>query len=288
MRLILIGLLIALVHSAKAAVCCPTADCVPLNDGSLTCVKAGTNQRCVNGSICGGGSGGGGGGGGGQSGSTEAPIVSPPACGLWAQCRYANGVVSVSIQGSEVRYNGPPPTEQVLGYLVYSDPKACVGAVTPPLKLPVTGQEQKVNLYTLDYVNCGSASPPMSFRASMGPRPTLGSRSNLTPYCGCTVSLPAPPNGPNTCREGFVWRAAFPGDAVCVTPARQAAVQAENQQAAANRAGGGAFGPNTCKSGFVWRAAGPSDNVCVTVQSRGLVQQENANQWARVAHIAGQ
>jgi hypothetical protein len=204
------------------------------------------------------------------------------------QCLYANGVVSVSIQGSEVRYNGPPPTEQVLGYLVYSDPKACVGAVTPPLKLPVTGREQKVNLYTLNYLNCGSASPPMSFRASMGARPTLGSRSNLSPYCGCTVSLPAPPNGPNTCREGFVWRNAFDGDVVCVTPARNTQVQAENANAGSTRAGSGPSGPNTCKSGFVWRAARPSDLVCVTTQSRAQVASENATAWGRVAHIAGQ
>jgi hypothetical protein len=287
MRLILIGLLIGLVHSAKADICCP-GGCVPLNNGTLTCVKAGTNQSCGSGSICGGS--GGGGGGGGSGGNTYVSPPNPPsACGLWLQCGYANGFVRISIQGSEVRYNGPPPTEQVLGFLVYSDPKSCVGALTPPLKLPVTGQEQRVNLYTLNYLNCGSASPPMSFRATMGARPTLGSRNNLSAgTCGCSVSLPAPPSGPNTCREGFIWRAAFPGDAVCVSPTRQAAVQAENQQAAANRAGSGAFGANTCKSGLVWRAAGPSDNVCVTVQSRGMVQQENANQWSRVAHIAGQ
>jgi hypothetical protein len=261
---------------------------VPLNNGTLTCVRAGTNQTCANGSICG-GSGGGGGGGGNGTNTYVGPVGTPPACGLWVQCIYANGSVAVSIQGSEVRYNGAPPTEQVLGFLVYSDPKACVGAVTPPLKLPVTGQEQKINLYTLNYMNCGSASPPMFFRATTGSRPTLGSRSNLSAVgCGCNVPLPAPANGPNSCREGFVWRAAFPGDAVCVPPARQQAVQVENQQAAANRAGGGTYGASTCKSGFVWRAAGPSDNVCVTVQSRGIVQQENASQWSRVAHIAGQ
>ena len=63
MRLLLIGLLIGLVHGAKADICCP-GGCVPLNNTTLTCVRAGTNQRCANGSICGVSSGGGGGGGG--------------------------------------------------------------------------------------------------------------------------------------------------------------------------------------------------------------------------------
>jgi len=164
-----------------------------------------------------------------------------------------------------------------------------VGAVTPPLKLPVTGQGQRVNLYTLNYLNCGSASPPMSFRATMGSRPTLGSQKSLSVgTCGCSVALPAPPSGPNSCREGFVWRNAFDGDVVCVTPARQTQVQLENANAGSTRAGSGPSGPNTCKSGFVWRAARPSDLVCVSTQSRAQVASENATVWDRVAHIAGQ
>ncbi len=34
--------------------------------------------------------------------------------------------------------------------------------------------------------------------------------------------------GPNTCISGFVWREAFGGDVVCVTPARREQVKIEN------------------------------------------------------------
>jgi hypothetical protein len=36
---------------------------------------------------------------------------------------------------------------------------------------------------------------------------------------------PAGAYGPNTCIDGFVWREAFAGDVVCVTPARREAVR---------------------------------------------------------------
>jgi hypothetical protein len=35
--------------------------------------------------------------------------------------------------------------------------------------------------------------------------------------------------GPNTCRSGFVWREAFVGDLVCVTPKIRALVAEENR-----------------------------------------------------------
>ena len=34
--------------------------------------------------------------------------------------------------------------------------------------------------------------------------------------------------GPNSCKAGFVWREAYSGDVVCVTPARRAQVKQEN------------------------------------------------------------
>jgi hypothetical protein len=37
--------------------------------------------------------------------------------------------------------------------------------------------------------------------------------------------------GPQTCIAGFVWREAFDGDTVCVTPERRAAVKEENRVA---------------------------------------------------------
>jgi hypothetical protein len=40
------------------------------------------------------------------------------------------------------------------------------------------------------------------------------------------------PGGGNTCIPGLVWREAFDGDAVCVTPTRRAEVRHENLLAA--------------------------------------------------------
>jgi hypothetical protein len=79
------------------------------------------------------------------------------------------------------------------------------------------------------------------------------------------------------CLMGYVWRAARPGDRVCVTAAERAETADENAQAAARRQpGGGAYGPNTCRQGFVWREAFPEDRVCVSPRSRDRARQSNA------------
>jgi hypothetical protein len=85
------------------------------------------------------------------------------------------------------------------------------------------------------------------------------------------------PYGPDTCRSGYVWRAAFEGDTVCVTPQTRAQTAADNAQAAARREpNGGAYGPNTCRPGYVWRVARPDDLVCVTPATRAQVAADNA------------
>jgi hypothetical protein len=90
------------------------------------------------------------------------------------------------------------------------------------------------------------------------------------------------PWAPNTCKPGFVWREAFTGDAVCVTPQTRTQAAADNAQAAARREpNGGAWGPNTCKPGFVWRVARPEDLVCVTPETRSQTAADNAQASAR-------
>ncbi len=37
--------------------------------------------------------------------------------------------------------------------------------------------------------------------------------------------------GPDTCRQGYVWRDAFPGDHVCVTVESRAQAQEDNRKA---------------------------------------------------------
>ena len=82
--------------------------------------------------------------------------------------------------------------------------------------------------------------------------------------------------GPDTCRDGYVWREAIPSDHVCVTPEARSRTASENAAAASRvQPGGGAYGPATCIMGFVWREAYPGDVVCVTPEIRELVKQEN-------------
>jgi hypothetical protein len=85
------------------------------------------------------------------------------------------------------------------------------------------------------------------------------------------------PYGHDTCQQGFVWRDAFDGDHVCVTPDRRSQAAADNAAAASRREpNGGAYGPDTCRQGFVWRAARPADLVCVTPERRDQAANDNA------------
>ena len=86
------------------------------------------------------------------------------------------------------------------------------------------------------------------------------------------------------CRQGYVWREAFPGDHVCVTPATRAQAAYDNRQASARREpGGGAYGPNTCRQGYVWRLARSGDLVCVTPETRRQTAYDNSQAKNRLA-----
>jgi hypothetical protein len=84
--------------------------------------------------------------------------------------------------------------------------------------------------------------------------------------------------GYNTCLEGYVWREAFAGDDVCVTPDRRQQTWDENAQAASlvDPQGG-------CIAGHVRRDAGLNnpyifgavDDSCVTPDIRDAVRAEN-------------
>ncbi|MCX5148415.1 hypothetical protein OHB36_16790 [Streptomyces sp. NBC_00320] len=71
--------------------------------------------------------------------------------------------------------------------------------------------------------------------------------------------------GPNTCKPGYVWRDAWDGDTLCVTPAQRQATHDENPN---RQPGGGAYGPSTCKPGYVWREAWDGDTLCLTPAQR--------------------
>jgi hypothetical protein len=91
------------------------------------------------------------------------------------------------------------------------------------------------------------------------------------------TSLPNLPYGPDTCKQGFVWRGAIQNDHVCVRPESRDRAANDNRNAMSRRVqNGGAYGPDTCKQGFVWREVVPSDHVCVTPQVRDQTKVENS------------
>jgi hypothetical protein len=81
----------------------------------------------------------------------------------------------------------------------------------------------------------------------------------------------------DTCDVGFVWREAFPGDHVCVTP------KTRTQAAADNALNDSRTVPGGCKSGFVFREARPNDPVCVPPETRGITRSDNRQAWNRQA-----
>jgi hypothetical protein len=88
----------------------------------------------------------------------------------------------------------------------------------------------------------------------------------------------------NTCISGFVWRAARPGDAVCVSPGVRDTTAQENQLAAQRvDPNGGPYGPDTCLQGFVWREAFDGDHVCAPPGSRTQAANDNAAAASRIA-----
>jgi hypothetical protein len=89
----------------------------------------------------------------------------------------------------------------------------------------------------------------------------------------------------DACDDGYVWREAFPGDRVCVTPAVREQAARDNA-AAAGRWVPGPHGPDECQPQYVWREATPSDRVCVTPGGRDLIRVENREAPSRTGSAA--
>jgi hypothetical protein len=113
-------------------------------------------------------------------------------------------------------------------------------------------------------------------------RSTISKVVRMSVAAALSIATIPPALAQDTCRQGFVWREAFPGDQVCVTPRTRDQAAQDNSQADARRQpGGGAYGPNTCRSPYVWREARSGDTVCVTVQTRSDTTNDNAQAAAR-------
>ena len=126
----------------------------------------------------------------------------------------------------------------------------------------------------------------------IGHLPVLGSlRPEIPPvslHLPVVTTLPSPsgtigdPGVP--CLQGYVWRQAFAGDYVCVTPDVRAQAAADNAAATGRIApGGGAYGQYTCQQGYVWRQVVPDDYVCVTPDVRAQAAADNAQADNRAA-----
>lgn len=90
------------------------------------------------------------------------------------------------------------------------------------------------------------------------------------------------PYGPDTCKNGFVFREAYPNDHVCVTPKVRQQVATDNAHTQENyQLGGGPYGKETCKNGLVWREARPQDHVCVTPEQRQQAVDDNRYAYSR-------
>jgi hypothetical protein len=92
-----------------------------------------------------------------------------------------------------------------------------------------------------------------------------------------------PPFGPDTCKQGYVWREAIPSDHVCVPPATRSQTALDNSQAANRRNPTGPFGSDTCIQGYVWREAFPNDHVCVPPATRSQAASDNSQAASRRA-----
>lgn len=87
-------------------------------------------------------------------------------------------------------------------------------------------------------------------------------------------------HGDDRCKQGYVWREAFAGDHVCVTPQVRQQAADDNRQAASRL---DPARPGFCRQGFVWREARPSDHVCVTPETRAQAAADNHVAADRVA-----
>jgi hypothetical protein len=86
------------------------------------------------------------------------------------------------------------------------------------------------------------------------------------------------------CLQGYVWRQAYSGDYVCVTPATRTEAAQDNAAAVSRiQSGGGAYGPYTCVQGYVWRQVVPNDYTCVTPVVRAAAAYDNSQAASRVA-----
>jgi beta-lactam-binding protein with PASTA domain len=131
------------------------------------------------------------------------------------------------------------------------------------------------------WVTAASRQPPGTILTQ---NPDPGARVKRGAAVLLTVAVSPDPSSAGRCIEGYVWREAFSGDRVCVTPETRAQAASDNQQATRRiepDPSKRAYGPDTCRQGFVWREASPTDHVCVTPETRARTADDNRKAASR-------
>jgi hypothetical protein len=153
----------------------------------------------------------------------------------------------------ELAVTGQPYTYNVCLSFQAGVSCAPVSAKLPP-SVPSTNHQIPQHVMVGTVTGAGQQSAP----SALNPSRTLGE----TEAVGQT--------GSSVCKQGFVWRQAYAGDELCVTPQARDQAAADNLSAPRRQAQNG-----QCTSGYVWRQASPQDHVCVTAQTRAQTAQEN-------------
>src|SRR5262249_16165161 len=86
---------------------------------------------------------------------------------------------------------------------------------------------------------------------------------------------------PGECHLGYVWREAYSGDQVCVTPATRSQASYANSHRANGVDPNGAYGADTCIQGYVRREASSGDHVYVTPATRSQTSYDNSQALQR-------
>jgi hypothetical protein len=116
------------------------------------------------------------------------------------------------------------------------------------------------------------AAPPMTV-LRQDPPPGADVRKGAA----VEITYAVAPRESGACLEGYVWREAFRGDHVCVTPETRIQARKDNEEARDQ-------GPDAkCAPGSRWRLANETDHVCVTERTWKQTQLDNKRAPTRVA-----
>ncbi len=183
--------------------------------------------------------------------------------------RNAAGALPPTLRSRPVFIKTPEADAAGIPRIMLASAGPCAGDSGSPLL--VSGPRGWVQSGVLKAATCGKA------RASYS---DVGKGSNQAWVLRQIPDIAAP--HPATCKQGYVWREAYPGDLTCVTPSSRQRAKIDNAYASSRVDPYGAYGPKSCRQGYVWREARPIDLVCVVPSVRTETATENQLAASRV------